>query len=175
MVKEVNPEDGVIYHTIKAEEDAEQAAEDIWSQLREAHLKLELDHITLIIGIPEGHFNDEGGYSPEMYHFQKSLCLGILPGFVDKLSFPLGDELDTSKVTPTDAIEADFARAETQETGTAKLVGEPSQPIEKGEEAADFLRKRDLKARFNHDKSHLVWGLVERGHSTDALIEAVKE
>lgn len=174
MVREIDKESGIIYHTIKSDEDAAQAADDIWKQLRRAHLDLRVESITLIIGIPEGHFNENGGYNHEMYAFQKSLCLGILPGFVDKLSLPLGD-FDTSGKDPIGAIERDVSRCTDNDDETIVLETDTgSFPEEEHPTAKELIAHTDLKAKYDSDDG-LIWGLVERGGTIDDVSNLLEQ
>lgn len=167
-------EDGIVCYRIDPEETVEQATENIWNLLRTAHLDMRLDEVTLDIAIPKGHYNDKGGYTNEMYLFQKSLCLGVLPGFVDVLSFPLTEDVNTSNVSPKEAIEADMRRVENSETENAEInFDQDTDPNAEEVTAEEFLKSTDLKATYNERSNDLIWGFVEKGASVENLVAAV--
>jgi len=157
--QEENTQTVALYHNIEENKSVLQAVTNIWNLIRDAYTsdKMDVDADTLELYIDiEGHRNDEGGFSEDMYLMQKQLFINILPAFMDSIHFPLGD-VEAADADLEEVLRADVERAAespNEETFISNLDELPSEE--------EFVQEMDLVASYHEDSGSLLWGFGDR-------------
>ena len=157
--QEENTQTVALYHEIEENKTVLQAVTNIWNLIQDAYtsdrMDVDADMLELYIDI-EGHRNDEGGFSEDMYLMQKQLFINIIPAFVDTIHFPLGDVEDRD-ADLEEVLRADMERAaeeSNEETYVSNLDDLP--PVE------EFAQEMDLVASYHGDSGSLLWGFGDK-------------
>lgn len=161
-----------LYHEITEGESAFKAIQNIWNLLRDAYESDEMDaspdNIDLYVDI-NGHRNEEGGFTADMFLIQKKLFVNIFPAFVDEIHFPLS-EIETGDADLETVLKADMEMAETdpnEEIHQNNLDELP--PVE------EFVKEMALVASYHEESDSLIWCFGDRNNMNDLTAELVRK
>jgi hypothetical protein len=126
------------------------------------------DNIHLFVDI-EGHRNDEGGFTTEMFLVQKQLFTNILPAFTSSITMPLGKieagEADLETVLQTDVENA-------KENPNEEIYQDNLDDLPPEE---DFVAEMELVVSYHEESESLIWGFGDREHTNELTADLAKK
>jgi hypothetical protein len=77
-----------LYHVVYRHEGFEEAAQTLFTLVREAQARFPNQRRSLFLDI-EGHRNEQDGFDPDMFELQKDFLIGFLGRFLSEIHSPL--------------------------------------------------------------------------------------